>query len=136
MLWDSTFFTFHTYVLPMTTCLAHSNSCLNPVVYCFLRPEPWQVLVSSFRVLWSRLWPQSKACMEQMALKEVGGRWVASTQKSGSSRTPTNTTEHLHEGCSLNTLLSETYQGQSPQILGRSSCSLSQAAVSQEKSDL
>lgn len=128
--WDSTFYTFHTYVLPITTCLAHSNSCLNPVIYCLLRREPQQVLVSSFRALWSRLWPQRKACMEQMALKEVGGRTVASTQESGSSRTHTNTMEHLDEGCSLNTLLSETYQGQSPQILGRSSCSLSQAAVS------
>lgn len=128
--WDSTFYTFHTYVLPITTCLAHSNSCLNPVIYCLLRREPQQVLVSSFRALWSRLWPQRKACMEQMALKEVGGRRVASTQESGSSRTHTNTMEHLDEGCSLNTLLSETYQGQSPQILGRSSCSLSQAAVS------
>lgn len=64
--------------------------------------------------------------MEQMALKEGGGRWVASTQESGSSKT--NTNEHQDEGCNLNTLLSETYQGQSPQILGRN-CSFCQVAV-------
>lgn len=85
--WDSTFYTIHTYVLPVTTCLAHSNSCLNPVIYCLLRPEPRQVFISSLRGLWSRLWPQSKACMEQMALREVGERWVA---------------EHLDERCNLN----------------------------------
>ncbi|XP_034357193.1 relaxin-3 receptor 2 [Arvicanthis niloticus] len=130
--WDSTFYTIHTYVLPVTTCLAHSNSCLNPVIYCLLRPEPRQVLVSSLRGLWPRLWPQSKACMVQMALKEVGETWVASTQESGSCTTHTNTTEHLDERCNLNNLLSETYQEQSPQILGRS-CSLCQAAVSPGK---
>lgn len=126
VLWDSTFYTIHTYVLPATICLAHSNSCLNPVIDCLLRREHRQVLVSSFRALWSRLWPQNKACMEQMALKEGGGRWVASTQESGSSKT--NTNEHQDEGCNLNTLLSETYQGQSPQILGRN-CSFCQVAV-------
>lgn len=130
--WDSTFYTIHTYVLPVTICLAHSSSCLNPVIYCLLRPEPRQILVSSFRGLWSRLWPKSKACMEQMVLKEVGERWVARTQESGSCTPHTNTTEHLDERCNLNTLLSETYQGQSPQILGRS-CSLCQAAVSPGK---
>lgn len=31
--WDSTFYTVHTYVFPVTTCLAHTNSCLNPVLY-------------------------------------------------------------------------------------------------------
>lgn len=38
--WDSTFYTIHTYVFRITTCLAHSNSCLNPMLYCFLRREP------------------------------------------------------------------------------------------------
>lgn len=72
--WDSTFYTIHIYSLPVTTRLAHSNSCLTPVTYCLPRQKPQQVLASSFRAFWSRLWPQSKACMEQTALKEVGGR--------------------------------------------------------------
>nr|KAF6414259.1 relaxin family peptide/INSL5 receptor 4 [Molossus molossus] len=38
--WDSTFYTIYTYVFPVTTCLAHSNSCLNPVLFCLLRQEP------------------------------------------------------------------------------------------------
>lgn len=29
--WDSTLYTFLTYVFPVITHLAHSNSCLNPV---------------------------------------------------------------------------------------------------------
>uniref|UniRef100_H0XLZ8 Relaxin-3 receptor 2 n=1 Tax=Otolemur garnettii TaxID=30611 RepID=H0XLZ8_OTOGA len=56
--WDSTFYTIHTYVFPVTTCLAHSNSCLNPVLYCLLRQEPRQALADTFRDLRSRLWPQ------------------------------------------------------------------------------
>ncbi|XP_052586390.1 relaxin-3 receptor 2 [Peromyscus californicus insignis] len=127
--WDSTFYIIHTYVFPVTTCLAHSNSCLNPVLYCLLRRKPRQVLVSSFRDLWSRLWPQSKACVEQVALKEVGGRWVASTQESGPSTTRRNTKGHLDEGCNLDTPFSEIYRGHNPQVLGRS-CSLCQAAGS------
>uniref|UniRef100_A0A8C5KKB1 Relaxin-3 receptor 2 n=1 Tax=Jaculus jaculus TaxID=51337 RepID=A0A8C5KKB1_JACJA len=70
--WDRTFYTVHTYVFPVTTCLAHGNSCLNPVVYCLLRREPRRALASSFRDLLSRLWPQGKASVEQVAFKEVG----------------------------------------------------------------
>uniref|UniRef100_A0A8C7JKD1 G-protein coupled receptors family 1 profile domain-containing protein n=1 Tax=Oncorhynchus kisutch TaxID=8019 RepID=A0A8C7JKD1_ONCKI len=29
----------HTYVFPVTVCLAHANSCLNPVIYCLMREE-------------------------------------------------------------------------------------------------
>ncbi|XP_029354362.1 relaxin-3 receptor 1-like [Echeneis naucrates] len=37
--WDKTYYTVHTYVFPVTVCLAHANSCLNPVLYCLMRPE-------------------------------------------------------------------------------------------------
>ncbi|EHA99568.1 Relaxin-3 receptor 2 [Heterocephalus glaber] len=70
--WNRTFYTIHTYVFPVTTCLAHSNSCLNPVLYCLLRREPRQALVDAFRDLRSRLWPQDVGWLQQVALKEVG----------------------------------------------------------------
>ncbi|XP_048213569.1 relaxin-3 receptor 2 [Perognathus longimembris pacificus] len=76
--WDSTFYIIHTYVFPITTCLAHGNSCLNPVLYCLLRREPRQALADTFRDLRSRLWPQGQGWVEQVALKQVGRRWVAS----------------------------------------------------------
>ncbi|XP_069865174.1 relaxin-3 receptor 2 [Dipodomys merriami] len=76
--WDSTFYIIHTYVFPVTTCLAHSNICLNPVLYCLLRREPRQALADTFRDLRSRLWPQGQGWVEQVALKQVGRRWVAS----------------------------------------------------------
>ncbi|XP_061831294.1 relaxin-3 receptor 1-like [Nerophis lumbriciformis] len=37
--WDRTYYVVHTYVFPLTVCLAHANSCLNPVIYCLMRPE-------------------------------------------------------------------------------------------------
>lgn len=27
------------YAFPLTVCLAHANSCLNPVLYCLVRSE-------------------------------------------------------------------------------------------------
>ncbi|ELW59844.1 relaxin-3 receptor 2 [Tupaia chinensis] len=75
--WDSTFYAFHTYVFPVTTCLAHSNICLNPVLYCLLRRGPRRALADTFRGLRARLWPQGPGWVEQAALKEVGRRWVA-----------------------------------------------------------
>ena len=38
----------HTYVFPVTVCLAHANSCLNPVLYCLMRPEIRKMLSSLF----------------------------------------------------------------------------------------
>lgn len=88
--WDSTFHTIHTYVFPVTSCLAHSNSCLNPVLYCLLRPEPRRALAGAFRDLRSRLWPRGRGWVEQVALKKVGRRWVSSTPpESGPSATLT-----------------------------------------------
>ncbi|XP_032903209.1 relaxin-3 receptor 1-like [Amblyraja radiata] len=33
------FYNTQAYVFPVTVCLAHSNSCLNPVLYCLMRRE-------------------------------------------------------------------------------------------------
>ncbi|XP_067425704.1 relaxin-3 receptor 2 [Emydura macquarii macquarii] len=46
--WDETFYFLHTYIFPLTTCLAHSNSCLNPVVYCLVRKESRRALKEAF----------------------------------------------------------------------------------------
>lgn len=37
--WDKAYYVAHTYVFPITVCLAHANSCLNPVIYCLTRSE-------------------------------------------------------------------------------------------------
>ncbi|XP_048876016.1 relaxin-3 receptor 1 [Brienomyrus brachyistius] len=33
------YYTTQAYIFPVTVCLAHSNSCLNPVLYCLMRRE-------------------------------------------------------------------------------------------------
>lgn len=110
--WDSTFYIIHTCVFPVVTRLAHSNSCLNPVL-CLLWCQPQQVLVSAFRDPWSRpVW------------KWEMGSWHP---ESGLS-TSTNTKGHLD----VPVPFSETYRGQNPQILGRS-CALCQSVGSPGK---
>lgn len=37
--WDKAYYLVHTYVFPLTVCLAHTNSCLNPFIYCLMRKE-------------------------------------------------------------------------------------------------
>ncbi|KAM3609869.1 uncharacterized protein V6R79_021612 [Siganus canaliculatus] len=37
--WDKAYYMVHTYVHPVTVCLAHTNSCLNPVLYCLMNRE-------------------------------------------------------------------------------------------------
>ncbi|XP_038557864.1 relaxin-3 receptor 1 [Micropterus salmoides] len=46
--WDKLYYTVHTYVFPVTVCLAHANSCLNPVLYCLMRPEIRKMLRGLF----------------------------------------------------------------------------------------
>uniref|UniRef100_A0A671KYP2 Relaxin-3 receptor 1-like n=1 Tax=Sinocyclocheilus anshuiensis TaxID=1608454 RepID=A0A671KYP2_9TELE len=46
--WDKTYYMVHTYVFPVTVCLAHTNSCLNPVLYCLMRREFRKMLHSLF----------------------------------------------------------------------------------------
>ncbi|XP_067232666.1 relaxin-3 receptor 1 [Chanodichthys erythropterus] len=33
------YYTTQVYIFPVTVCLAHSNSCLNPILYCLMRRE-------------------------------------------------------------------------------------------------
>lgn len=33
------FYNAQAYAFPLTVCLAHANSCLNPVLYCLIRKE-------------------------------------------------------------------------------------------------
>lgn len=37
--WDRAYYVVHTYVFPVTVCLAHTNSCLNPIIYCLMRKD-------------------------------------------------------------------------------------------------
>ncbi|XP_078283398.1 relaxin-3 receptor 1 [Rhinoraja longicauda] len=37
--WDKTYYYMQSYAFPVTVCLAHTNSCLNPVLYCLTRRE-------------------------------------------------------------------------------------------------
>ncbi|XP_029984649.1 relaxin-3 receptor 1-like [Sphaeramia orbicularis] len=46
--WDKSYYLVHTYVFPVTVCLAHTNSCLNPVLYCLMRPEIRKMLSGLF----------------------------------------------------------------------------------------
>ncbi|XP_067304354.1 relaxin-3 receptor 1 [Pseudorasbora parva] len=46
--WDKSYYMVHTYVFPVTVCLAHTNSCLNPVLYCLMRREFRKMLHSLF----------------------------------------------------------------------------------------
>lgn len=46
--WDKTYYMVHTYVFPLTVCLAHANSCLNPVLYCLMRREFRKMLKNLF----------------------------------------------------------------------------------------
>ncbi|XP_068597860.1 relaxin-3 receptor 1-like [Brachionichthys hirsutus] len=55
--WDKSYYAVHTYVFPVTVCLAHANSCLNPVIYCLMRPEIRKMLSGLF---WRVSTPSSK----------------------------------------------------------------------------
>lgn len=46
------YYTMQVYVFPVSVCLAHSNSCLNPILYCLMRRE----IRKSLRKL---LWPMT-----------------------------------------------------------------------------
>nr|XP_020669791.1 relaxin-3 receptor 2-like [Pogona vitticeps] len=43
------FYFLHTYIFPLATCLAHSSSCLNPILYCLMRREFRQGMKDIFR---------------------------------------------------------------------------------------
>ncbi|XP_046890015.1 relaxin-3 receptor 1 [Hypomesus transpacificus] len=46
--WDKSYYIVHTYVFSVTVCLAHANSCLNPVLYCLMRREFRKMLKDLF----------------------------------------------------------------------------------------
>ncbi|XP_051919203.1 relaxin-3 receptor 1 [Hippocampus zosterae] len=46
--WDRSYYMVHVYVFPVTVCLAHANSCLNPLLYCLMRPEIRKMLRALF----------------------------------------------------------------------------------------
>uniref|UniRef100_A0A452GWH8 Relaxin-3 receptor 1 n=1 Tax=Gopherus agassizii TaxID=38772 RepID=A0A452GWH8_9SAUR len=61
------YFLSQAYLFPVSVCLAHCNSCLNPLLYCLLRRE--------FRTALRRLlWRLGRAPGSVLALGEVGGR--------------------------------------------------------------
>uniref|UniRef100_A0A8B9EXU7 Relaxin-3 receptor 1 n=1 Tax=Amazona collaria TaxID=241587 RepID=A0A8B9EXU7_9PSIT len=47
------YFLSQVYLFPISVCLAHSNSCLNPILYCLMRRESFLVLAA---VLGNRHW--------------------------------------------------------------------------------
>uniref|UniRef100_A0A8C0YWQ0 Relaxin-3 receptor 1 n=1 Tax=Canis lupus familiaris TaxID=9615 RepID=A0A8C0YWQ0_CANLF len=53
------YFLCQVYAFPVSVCLAHSNSCLNPVLYCLARREFRQALKS---LLWRLASPSLPAC--------------------------------------------------------------------------
>lgn len=48
------YYTMQAYVFPLSVCLAHSNSCLNPIHYCLMRREFRKALRKLF---WTRTAP-------------------------------------------------------------------------------
>ncbi|XP_065133337.1 relaxin-3 receptor 1 [Paramisgurnus dabryanus] len=46
--WDRIYYMLHTYVFSVTICLATTNSCLNPVLYCLMRREFRKMLKDFF----------------------------------------------------------------------------------------
>uniref|UniRef100_W5NLZ5 Relaxin-3 receptor 1 n=2 Tax=Lepisosteus oculatus TaxID=7918 RepID=W5NLZ5_LEPOC len=42
------YYTTQAYIFPVSVCLAHSNSCLNPILYCLMRREFRKVLKNLF----------------------------------------------------------------------------------------
>lgn len=43
------FYFLHTYIFPLTTCLAHASSCLNPILYCLIRHDFREAMKDIFR---------------------------------------------------------------------------------------
>ncbi|XP_078128229.1 relaxin-3 receptor 1 [Sander vitreus] len=63
------YYTTQVYVFPVSVCLAHSNSCLNPILYCLMRREFRKALTKLFwRMTSPRIRPftaTTKAAMDE-----------------------------------------------------------------------
>ncbi|XP_057693503.1 relaxin-3 receptor 1 [Corythoichthys intestinalis] len=59
--WDRAYYVVHTYVHPLSVCLAHTNSCLNPLLYCLLRHDFRTRLRDMFRKVLSPAVVQPRA---------------------------------------------------------------------------
>lgn len=62
---SESFYFFQRYLFPLATCLAHSNSCLNPILYCLMRNEFRGAMKDTFR----RLSRMASSCRHSLAQK-------------------------------------------------------------------
>uniref|UniRef100_A0A8D0GAR8 G-protein coupled receptors family 1 profile domain-containing protein n=1 Tax=Sphenodon punctatus TaxID=8508 RepID=A0A8D0GAR8_SPHPU len=65
---DDAYYFLHTYIFPVTTCLAHSNSCLNPVIYSLMRKEFRRALKDTFWKISLGLHPKDRGWVQAIAL--------------------------------------------------------------------
>uniref|UniRef100_A0A3Q4IAC2 Relaxin family peptide receptor 3.3a2 n=1 Tax=Neolamprologus brichardi TaxID=32507 RepID=A0A3Q4IAC2_NEOBR len=78
--WDTSYYMVHTYVFPVTVCLAHANSCLNPVLYCLMRPEIRKMLSGLF---WKASTPSSTKGCATRSLTQAETQGEAVPEESG-----------------------------------------------------
>uniref|UniRef100_A0A3B4UYT3 Relaxin-3 receptor 1 n=1 Tax=Seriola dumerili TaxID=41447 RepID=A0A3B4UYT3_SERDU len=91
--WDRAYYIVHTYVFPLTVCLAHTNSCLNPIIYCLMRKDFWSGVND---------WTQREMCRQTITKTH---REQETGQKAQSGLT--NARAHT-AGCHVYTFISET----------------------------
>ncbi|XP_058863773.1 relaxin-3 receptor 1-like [Acipenser ruthenus] len=73
---DTAYNIVHEYVFPVTICLAHTNSCLNPLIYCLMRKEFRKALKTLFWRL--SAFPFSNSCLVSVGFSvESEGAQVA-----------------------------------------------------------
>ncbi|XP_051849796.1 relaxin-3 receptor 2 [Antechinus flavipes] len=94
--WDATYSVLHTYVFPLTVCLARSNSCLNPLLYCFLRRECRRALGKALSGLRARLPGAGRAQPKQVALQRRSRPKEGAGARKGGGLSTTLT--HLDKG--------------------------------------
>ncbi|XP_036371977.1 relaxin-3 receptor 1-like [Megalops cyprinoides] len=70
--WTSAYYFAHTYAFPLASCLAQTNGCLNPILYCLIRKEYRKALGSLLpRTSLSLL---SKTCLSAVGYYNVKTR--------------------------------------------------------------
>ncbi|XP_066504348.1 relaxin-3 receptor 1 [Hoplias malabaricus] len=96
--WDRSYYTVHTYVFPLTVCLAHANSCLNPVLYCLMRREFRNTLKKLF-------WRFSSSSASSPPPNANGGATSLNFNNSSAPQIPLN---HIHtEICHISAPLTQ-----------------------------